>query len=51
METLGILIFFGVIGMAFWMLIFLGTFVPYMITLILLDKFNPALAEKLAIWK
>ena len=51
METLGILFFFMIIGMAFWMLIFLGTFVPYMATLILLDKVNPALAEKLAIWK
>jgi hypothetical protein len=51
METLGILLFFAILGMAFWMLIFLGAFVPYMITLLLLDKVNPSLAERLSIWK
>jgi hypothetical protein len=51
METLGLFFFFMVIGMAFWMLIFLASFVPYMATLLLLDKVNPKLAEKLAVWK
>ena len=51
MATLGVFMFFAVIGMAFWLLIFLATFIPYVATLLILDKINPALAEKLAIWK
>ncbi|MDA9563119.1 hypothetical protein N9R81_00425 [Flavobacteriales bacterium] len=51
MQTLGIFLFFCVIGMAFWMLIFLASFLPYVATLLILDKVNPQLAEKLAIWK
>jgi|TARA_B110000305_G_C19007013_1_gene433133 hypothetical protein len=51
MQTIGIFIFFGVIGMAFWLLIFLISFLPYVATLLILDKVNPPLAEKLAIWK
>jgi len=48
MQVFGFCIFLMVIGMAFWMLIFLVTFLPYMATLLITERFNPELANKLA---
>ena len=51
METLGVLFFVLVLGMGFWILIFLMTIViPYWITLLIVEKFNPELAAKLAFY-
>ena len=48
METFGVWIFLGVVGMAFWMLIFLfGILVPGWITLGMLEWWKPELAAKL----
>lgn len=48
MLELGLLFFFAVIMLAFWLLLFLGVFaLPYALTLHLLDKINPKLVEKL----
>lgn len=44
----GVLLFLFFITMAFWLLIFLAIFVPYMATLLILDQVSPALADKLA---
>ena len=48
METLGVLFFLFVMGMGFWVLIFLATFIPYWLTLVAVEKVNPELAAKLA---
>jgi Na+-transporting methylmalonyl-CoA/oxaloacetate decarboxylase gamma subunit len=48
METAGVLLFLAIMTLVFWILIFLVTFVPYMVTLLILDKVNPELANKLA---
>jgi len=47
MAYLGVLLFFAVITMAFWLLIFLAMFLPYWITLQVIDTFNPELGERL----
>lgn len=47
MEYLGVLLFFIIFTMAFWLLIFLVLFVPYWIVLQLIDTFNPELGERL----
>jgi protein-S-isoprenylcysteine O-methyltransferase Ste14 len=47
MAYLGTLLFFLVITMAFWLLIFLAMFIPYWITLQVIDTFNPELGERL----
>lgn len=48
METLGILFFLCVMGLGFWVLIFLALFVPFWIKLLIIEKINPKLAEKIA---
>ena len=51
MEAIGALIFILVMGMAWWMLVFLGLFMPYVATLLIVNKFNPKMANAMAIWK
>ncbi len=50
-HFIGFLIFLGTATMAFWLLIFLVLFIPYWITLSILDQTNPDLAAKLAGFK
>jgi hypothetical protein len=47
MDVLGVLLFFAIITMAMWLLIFLSIFLPYWITLQLIDRFNPELGERM----
>lgn len=47
METIGVLFFLLIAGMAFWVLIFLATFLPYIIGGYKLDIFFPKLADKI----
>lgn len=47
METIGVLIFLLIIGMAMWMLIFLASFVPFIITGFALDLYAPKIANKI----
>ncbi|PCJ89834.1 MAG: hypothetical protein COA57_00525 [Flavobacteriales bacterium] len=47
METLGVLTFLAIIGMAFWLLIFLALFIPFWITLFFVQQINPKLANRL----
>lgn len=47
MEYLGVLLFFIIFTMAFWLLIFLALFIPYWATLQIIDTFNPELGERL----
>ena len=50
-NFIGFLAFLLTATMAFWLLIFLMLFLPYWITLSILDKTNPELAAKLAGFK
>ena len=47
METIGILFFFLIAGMAFWLLIFLISFIGIWVGLLGLDKLSPKLVENL----
>jgi hypothetical protein len=46
--TAGIIAIFGFMLLGFWMLVFLGLWIPVMATLIFLERFSPAMGEKLA---
>ncbi|NQY68132.1 MAG: hypothetical protein HRT72_10500 [Flavobacteriales bacterium] len=48
MEVLGFVAFLFVLCLAFWVLIFLMLFAPYMALLMILDRHNPVLAAKIA---
>jgi len=45
METLGVLFLIGILGMAFWMLVFLAVFIPGWFCMNMLEKVNPRLAH------
>lgn len=47
MEYLGVFLFLLIATMAFWLLIFLVLFIPYWVTLQMIDSFNPELGERL----
>lgn len=47
METIGVLFFLFVFGMAFWILIFLSLFIGTWLGLLGLDKVAPAFVENL----
>jgi len=44
MENLGVLLFFAIAGLSFWVLIFLSLFIPYWISLWAANKFMPSKA-------
>ena len=46
MESIGILTFFLIFGMAFWILIFLIGFISVWVGLLSIDKLNPSLVAK-----
>jgi hypothetical protein len=46
-KVLGFFIFLFIFGMGFSMLIFLGLFVGYWLTLLGIEKMNPKLANKM----
>ena len=46
--SLGIVVIFAYMIMGFWMVIFLGMWVPLMATLLFMERFSPAMGEKLA---
>jgi hypothetical protein len=46
--SLGIVVIFSYMLLGFWMVIFLGTWIPLMATLLLMERFSPAMGEKLA---
>lgn len=45
METLGILFFFLIFGMAFWLLVFLIGFISVWVGLLGLEKLSPSLVN------
>lgn len=48
MASLGITVILAYILLGFWLLIFLSLWIPLMATLLFMERFNPALGEKLA---
>jgi hypothetical protein len=46
--SLGIVVIFAYMLMGFWMLVFLGLWIPLMATLLFMERFSPAMGEKLA---
>jgi hypothetical protein len=46
--TAGIIVIFTYMLLGFWMLVFLGMWVPLMATLLFMERFSPELGEKLA---
>lgn len=50
-KFLGFLVFVLIATMGFGMLIFLGLFVGYWITLVLIEKVNPSMAYKMIGYK
>jgi hypothetical protein len=47
METIGVLFFFFIFGMAFWILIFLSLFIGAWLSLLGLEKISPSLVENI----
>lgn len=47
MVSIGVFFFFGVIFMAFWLLLFLLLFLPGAVIALIVEKFNPKLAAKI----
>ena len=50
-QVLGFFIFLFIFGMGFSMLIFLGLFVGYWLTLLAVESINPKLAHKMIGYK
>jgi len=46
--SIGIVVIFAYMIMGFWMLVFLGLWVPLMATLLFMERFSPEMGEKLA---
>ena len=46
--TAGIVVIFMYMLLGFWMLVFLGTWIPLMATLLFMERFSPEMGEKLA---
>ncbi|MDP6908784.1 MAG: hypothetical protein QF371_04720 [Flavobacteriales bacterium] len=46
--TAGVVVIFGFILLGFWLLVFLGLWIPVMATLLFLERFSPEAGEKLA---
>jgi hypothetical protein len=46
--TAGIVIIFAYMLLGFWMLVFLGLWIPLMATLFFMERFSPEMGEKLA---
>lgn len=48
MEALGIMVILAYMLLGFWLLIFLSLWIPLMATLLFMEKYSPAMGEKLA---
>jgi|GEM_PF-1091080 hypothetical protein len=48
MAALGITVILSYMVLGFWLLIFLSLWVPLMATLLFMEKYSPAMGEKLA---
>lgn len=46
--SVGIVVIFAYMLMGFWMLVFLGMWIPLMATLLFMERFSPEMGEKLA---
>tara|TARA_R110002072_G_scaffold146463_11_gene293319 strand:+ start:336 stop:500 length:165 start_codon:yes stop_codon:yes gene_type:complete len=46
--SVGIIVIFAYMLLGFWMLVFLGMWVPLMATLLFMERFSPKMGEKLA---
>ena len=46
--SVGIVVIFAYMLMGFWMLVFLGLWIPLMATLLFMERFSPEMGEKLA---
>ena len=46
--SLGIVVIFAYMLLGFWMAVFLGMWIPLMATLLFMERFSPAMGEKLA---
>ncbi|MFM1876409.1 MAG: hypothetical protein RL266_2146 [Bacteroidota bacterium] len=46
--SVGIVVIFAYMLLGFWMLVFLGLWIPLMATLLFMERFSPEMGEKLA---
>jgi len=46
--TAGVIAVFGFMLLGFWLLVFLGMWIPVMATLLFMERFSPEMGEKLA---
>jgi hypothetical protein len=46
--SIGIIVIFMYMLLGFWMLVFLSLWIPLMATLLFMERFSPAMGEKLA---
>jgi len=46
--SVGIVVIFMYMLLGFWMLVFLGIWIPLMATLLFMERFSPQMGEKLA---
>ncbi len=46
--TAGVVAIFGFMLLGFWLLVFLGMWIPVMATLLFMERFSPEMGNKLA---